>query len=428
MGSSLKILYLTQFFPPEVGAASVRAKEFVENWVVEGHHVTVLTGFPNYLEGRIYDGFKNRILQRRTEDGYTIVRVYTLAAKNSVSRRVANQIVFYFSALFAGLWLGRFDVVIATSPPFLVGLAGWLIARLRGARFVFEVRDLYPENAVALGVIKNPFLIRFLRWIESFYYTRADMVVAVTEGIRRRIQRQGIPPGRIVKVTNGVNTVLFDKRPSSAELCAGRSEGDPFIVLYAGLIGRLQGLESMLSAASLVSGFPSIVFMVVGDGAGKPRLMARMKEYGLKNVIFVSPQPLAYMPDIISGSDVGLVLLNKKLPLNQGALPVKMFEYMACYRPVIVGGAAEAEHLIKEAEAGICIDPEDPSQLADAITVLFTNRALGTRYGDNGRAFVEKHYSRRQISREYIRRLLDLVNGLDGNGSSPEREIPEERP
>ncbi len=425
MAFPLRILYVTQFFPPEIGAASVRAKEFVENWAAEGHHITVLTGFPSYLEGKVFDGYKNGILLREAMEGYTIARVYTLAtSKDTMLRRVINQVVFYLSAFVGGLWLGRFDVVIASSPPFLVGLAGWIIARLRGARFVFEVRDLYPENAVALGVIKNPFLISFLRRMESFYYARAGMIVAVTEGIRRHIQNRGISDGRVVKMTNGVNTALFGKHSSSTRWRRAWGMEDRFIVLFAGLIGRLQGLEGMLSAASLLSSFPEIVFVVVGEGVEKARLMVQVEKQGMKNVIFVGHQPLACMPEIISTADVGLALLKKKLPLNQGALPVKMFEYMACYRPVIVGGAAEAEALVLEADAGLCIDPDDPSQLAEAVLSLFRDRARAIQYGMNGRAFVERYYSRQQIGKEYLRLLMELVDGrigsCDRNGSLKE--------
>ena len=152
----MRILYLTQFYPPEPGAASVRAKELAENWAAEGHRVTVLTGFPNYLAGRIFKGYKNGILRREKLDGYNLVRVCTVASpKGAVLRRVINQAAFFFFSFLGGLRLGKFDLVIVSSPPFVVGLAGWLIARLCRTRFVFEVRDLYPETAIALGVIKN---------------------------------------------------------------------------------------------------------------------------------------------------------------------------------------------------------------------------------------------------------------------------------
>lgn len=430
MNASLRILYMTQFFPPEVGAASVRAKELVENWTVEGHQVSVLTGFPSYLEGKIFPGYQNGIFRKEIKDGYTLTRVYTIASpKGAILRRVLGQIAFLFFSILGGTRLGRFDAVIISSPPFALGVAGWIIARLCRACFVFEVRDLYPETAVELGIIKNPFLITFLRWVESFYYRRADLIVAVTDGIRRHIRARGVPEQKIVMMTNGVNTVLFDFRPSSADLRRDWGLEGRFVVHYAGILGLAQGLDRVILAAEQLSMFPEIVFVLVGGGVEKPRLAAQAKAKGLKNVIFFDNQPLDRMPEIMSCADVGLAL-KKKLHLNKGALPVKMFEYMSCRRPVIVGGAEEAEVLVQKAEAGICIDPDDPSQLAAAVLFLYRDRARAVQCGSNGRVFVEKHYSRRQISKEYLRMLTKLNRGRKGlcDGNSSGDRQPKERP
>jgi len=430
MNASLRILYMTQFFPPEVGAASVRAKELVENWTVEGHQVSVLTGFPNYLEGSIFPGYQNEIFRKEVKDGYTLTRVYTIASpKGAILRRVLGQLAFLFSSILGGTRLGRFDAVIASSPPFALGVAGWIVARLCRARFVFEVRDLYPETAVALGVIKNPLLIIFLRWVESFYYHRADLIVAVTDGIRRHIQARGVPEQKIVMMTNGVNTALFDFRPSSADLRRAWGLEGRFVVHYAGILGLAQGLDRILLSADQLRLYPEIVFVLVGDGVEKSQLVAQAKAKGLENVIFFDNQPLDRMPEIMSCADVGLAL-KKKLHLNKGALPVKMFEYMACRRPVIVGGAAEAEALVRKADAGICVDPADPSQLAEAVLSLYRDRALVARCGNNGRAFVERHYSRQEISRQYIRLLTELVHGRieSKNGEAPDQGQREKTP
>jgi glycosyltransferase involved in cell wall biosynthesis len=418
MNSSLRILYITQFFPPEIGAASVRASELAKNWAADGHRVTVLTGFPNYLEGRILDGFRNRILDRRTINGHVLARVYTMPApKGSILPRLFSQVAFLVFAFLGGMRLGRFDVVIVSSPPFMLVPAGWLISRLRGARFVFEVRDLYPETAIALGVIKNRFLTGFLRRLEAFFYARAHKVVAVTEGIRRYMLNHGVPPRRIIKATNGVNTDQFEFRPASMELRKEWNLDGQFVVQFAGILGLAQGLEVVFSAAQRLASYPQITFVLVGDGVEKPELMERASSMGLNNVIFKGNQALERMPEVISIADIGLAL-KKKIPLNQGAIPVKMFEYMACGRPVIVGGAEEAETLVRRSDAGLCVDPADPSQLADAVLSLYGDRPLMERCGKNGRTFVEKYYSRREISRNYALALAETIHGsTGGNGA-----------
>lgn len=413
----MRILYVTQFYPPEPGAASVRAKEFAENWAADGHQVTVLSGFPSYLEGRVYDGYRNRLLQREERRGVRIARVLTLAARQqALVRRASAQIVFLLAALAAGVRLGRFDAVVASSPPFVVGLIGWVLARLVGARFVFDVRDLYPESAIELGVIRNRALIWVLRRIERMMYRGADLTVAVTEGIERYVVGTGIAPARVARVTNGVNTEQFQYRAAGRAIRGEWGLEEKFIVQYAGLIGMAQGLDTILDTAELLRDRREIVFVLIGEGIEKERLVERAAVMGLKNVRFIAGQSLDRVPDLMSAADVGLAL-KKKVPLNQGAIPVKMFEYMACSRPVIVGGAAEAEAILRAADAGLCIDPTEPKQVAQAVLDLYKDPERAARLGQNGRAFVARHFSRKRLSDRFLASLRDLT----GNGDAAPR-------
>lgn len=417
----MRILYVTQFYPPEPGAASVRAKEFAENWAAEGHQVTILTGFPSYLEGRIYDGYRNRPLRREEHRGVTVARVLTLAARQqALVRRAVAQVVFLLAALAGGVRLGRFDVVVASSPPFIVGLIGWTMAKISGARFVFDVRDLYPESAIEFGVIRNRALIWLLRRAERMMYRGADLTVAVTEGIRRYIEACGIPPARVARVTNGVNTEQFEYRAAGKAMRGEWGLNEKFIVQYAGLIGMAQGLDTVLETADLLRDRREIVFVLIGEGIEKDGLAERAAAMGLKNVCFVPGQPLDRVPELMSAADVGLAL-KKKVPLNRGAIPVKMFEYMSCGRPVIVGGADEAEAILRDTDAGICVDPTEPKQVAQAVLDLYKDRERAARLGENGRAFVLRHYSRRALSDQFLASLRALAGNQDEGARSKGR-------
>lgn len=411
----MNILYITQFYPPETGAASVRANEFINNWAKCGHHVAALTGFPNYPKGEFYPGYKNSICDIEENNNIKIIRTFTYIPKyRSITLRIVNQITFNVFSIIGGLRASKPDVVIASSPPFGIGLVGYLLSRFWRAKFIFEVRDLFPESAIAFGVLNNRLLIRCLKVIEKFYYKKADLIVGATQGICDFIAGIGIPQSKIRKITNGVNVDFF-KKISSTNFRKDHKLEDYFIVMYTGIHGRAENLSTLIEAAKLTKYKKSIRYVLIGDGVEKKKLMKLSENYRLNNILFIESQPMKCMPQILASADL-CFSSRKDLSISTGALPVKIFEYMACEKPVVISIKGEAEKLVRAAGAGICVDPDDAESLAMAISNLEKDESLRNKFRKNSRAFVEKYYNRQNISAHYLDLLKETTTYLSDDG------------
>jgi len=300
-------------------------------------------------------------------------------------------------------------VVVVSSPTFFSILSGWLLARLKRARFVLDVRDLWPAIFVELGVLTNRRIIAVLERLELAAYAAADQVVVVSEGFRDNLIRRGVPPEKVHTIRNGVDLGRFTPAGGSAgerdELRARLGAGpDDCLVLYAGTHGISQGLTAIADAAALLDR-RAIRFAFVGDGADKKRLARRVAELGLRNVLLLPGVPNAEMPALLAAADICLVPL-RKVPLFATFIPSKMFEYLAAGRAVIGSVAGEAAQILAAA-AAVVVPPEDSGSLAAAITALAADPPLRTEIGRVGRAFVERHYDRAALALEY-RKILDL--------------------
>jgi glycosyltransferase involved in cell wall biosynthesis len=408
----MRILYLSQYFPPEMGAPAARVYELAREWVRQGNEVTVLTAFPNHPTGIVpveYRKALRRGAMRESVAGIEVIRTWLYAAPNrSPRQRILNYTSFFLSALARGLWLRRPDVIIGTSPQLLAGLAGWLLARRFRRPFVLEVRDLWPESLPASGISRSgSTLYRMLSALAHFLYRHADLVVPVTTAFCPVIEAAA-PSARSVVVENGFDETLFsplDLREAKGQLnLNGR-----FVVSYIGTIGFAHGLDVVLrTALTLKRSVPDLVFLFVGEGAERESLQARSHHLGLDNVRFVGQRPRSEMPHYIAASDACLVLL-RNAELFRTVLPSKMLEFMACSRPVIGGVDGYAASLIRESEGGICVPPENDQALAEAIHRLHEDPALGMKLGDNGRRFVLKRFTRTSKAAAYVRLLEGLV-------------------
>ncbi len=408
----MKILYVSQYFPPEMGAPAARAAELSRHWVASGHDVTVLTGFPNHPTGVVPPEYRSqlrRLVLREKTDGVNVVRTWLLAFPNrKAHERILNYTSFCASAAATGLFLSRPDVVIATSPQLLVALAGWWLARCKQVPFVFEVRDLWPESLAAVGMGNpNSLLHRTLAKIASFLYRRSDRVVVVTPAFEDHlVQHWRVPRKKISVIENGVETKLFapDPFPGGTETTLRRelrAEGK-FVVSYIGTMGMAHGLETIIAvAAQLQNTNPEIVFLMLGEGAEKERIVTLARERGLNNLRFVDQQPREKIPAYICASDVCLVLL-KKTELFKTVIPTKMLEFMSCARPVILGVDGQARAILEEARAGFVIEPESSAALLDAIRDLAANREVARQLGQNGREYILRKFSRHHTAEKYI--------------------------
>jgi colanic acid biosynthesis glycosyl transferase WcaI len=411
----VKILYVSQYFPPEMGAPAARAVELARHWVRAGHTVTVLTGFPNHPTGVVPTEWRSRLrnlVYREEVDGIHVVRTWLWPLPNRRAwERMLNYSSFCLSAAFRGLDVPRPDVVIATSPQLLVGLAGWWIALWQRVPFVFEVRDLWPESLSAVGMGEEHSLLhRILQMVAGFLYRKADRIVVVTPAFKEHLTRHWkISAAKIDIVENGVETQLFSPAPSDSAIRKQLTLEGKFVVAYIGTMGMAHGLDTLIEAATaLRSTHPTIVFLLIGEGADKDRIKALAGSRNLDNLRFVDQQPRERIPAFIRATDACLVLL-KKTELFKTVIPTKMLEFMACARPVILGVDGQAREVLEAARGGIVIEPESASALAEAIVRLAQDPSSCSRLGENARAYVVDHCSREQTANRYVKVLQDVV-------------------
>ena len=411
----MKILYVSQYFPPEMGAPAARAAELSRHWAAAGHEVTVLTGFPNHPTGVVpldYRAKFRRMVFREKANGVNVVRTWLLPFPNRKAyERMLNYSSFCISVASTGFFLSRPDVVIATSPQLLVALSGWWLARWKRVPFVFEVRDLWPESLAAVGMgDRRSWLHRTLAKIAGFLYQRSDLIVVVTPAFEDYlVESWGVPREKISVVENGVETQLFAPEAGIGLRREFDAEGK-FVVSYIGTMGMAHGLETILAAAArLRDTNPEIVFLMLGEGAEKERIVGLARQSGLNNLRFVDQQPREKIPAYIGASDVCLVLL-KKTDVFKTVIPTKMLEFMSCARPVILGVEGQAQEIIEEARAGIVIEPENSDALVNAIRYLAGNPEVAHELGQNGREHIVRHFSRSETAGKYISVLERLLN------------------
>ena len=403
----MHILFVTQYFPPEVGATQTRMLEFARACHRRGHQVTVLTEFPNHPHGRIAPEYRGRLVTRERLEGFTVLRVWIRTrARKSFQDRLAFYGSFFALATARGLAVPRrVDVVFATSPPLPVGLVGWVIARARGARFILDVRDLWPAAVRALGQVQRPAALRLAEALEQFLYRRADRITAATRGFVRHIAPRAKEASRVVWLPNGASTDLFDPARVDPTLRGRLGLEGRFVVTFAGLHGLAQGLDAVLEAASRLRDRPDVSFCLIGDGPVKEDLVARAARLGLSNVRFLPTVPVDEVAPYLTASDALLVPLRRH-PVFDTFVPSKLFDFLACARPVILLVDGEAREILEASGGGIFSPPGDGDELAKAVlTLLETPVEARRRMGERGRVYVLAHYTRAA----HAARLVELI-------------------
>ncbi len=412
----MKILYVSQYFPPEMGAPAARAAELARHWVEAGYDVTVLTGFPNHPTGVIPPEYRRRfrrLVARGTWNGVRVVRTWLLPFPNRKPyERMLNYASFFVSSALTGMFLSRPDVLIATSPQLLVALSGWWLGTIKRVPFVFEVRDLWPESLSAVGMgNENSWLHRGLAGLAGFLYRRSEHIVAVTNAFKEfLVDRWRVPAGKISVIENGVETDLFSPQSGVAKLRKELGAEGKFLVCYVGTMGMAHGLETLVNVAeSMQTQSPQVRFLLVGEGADKDRIIALAHARKLSNMTFVAQQPRETIPAYISASSAALVLL-RKTDIFKTVIPTKMLEFMACACPVILAVDGEARQIIEEGKAGIFVEPENAEALQRAILLLAQDPGLCRELGENGRRHILAHFSRAQTAHRYVELLERIRN------------------
>jgi glycosyltransferase involved in cell wall biosynthesis len=401
---------MCHYFVPEIGAPSARVFEMAKRWVQKGHEVTVVTCFPNHPTGVIPDEYRGKWFLREMKDGIEVFRNYVYATPNKgIVKKTLNHLSFMFSSLFFSFpKIGSMDVIIVSSPTFFSVISAFIFSKVKSVPFVFEVRDLWPAIFVDLGILKNKYLIAVLESIEMFLYRRAAKVITVTKAFRETLISRGISRDKIDVITNGAEIEFFTPLNRENRVREEFNLFGKFVVSYTGAHGISHALQSVLLAAEILRDEKDIVFLFVGEGAEKDELITIKKNKNLQNVIFLPGQPKGAMPDFYAVSDVCLVPL-RNIELFKTFIPSKIFEIMACGRPIVGSVLGEARDILQEAQCAILTTPESSEEIAFAIKKMFIDSDLRESLGKNGRCFVEKHYSRERLASCYEAILQEIV-------------------
>jgi len=377
----MKILFFSSHFRPEPSAPAAHVYERARLWVQWGHEVTVVTAAPSFPEGKVYAGYRNAWRTVEMMDGVRVVRVKSFVTPNAgMVRRTLNHLSFALSAMLQAAREPRPDVVISTSPPLFTPLGGILYAWPRGIPHVFEIRDLWPASISAVAGLKPGLGYRVLEALELWMYRRSRRLISLTRSFVADLTGRGVPAEKIDVVLNGANLALFVPRPRDEELKRRLGLEGRFVVGYLGTVGLAHDLGNMVAAAERLRDTP-VTFLVVGVGAEKEQLEARVAAAGLDSVRFVERQLKEAMPSFWSICDLSLVHL-KDSPLFAKVVPSKIFESMAMGLPIVyVGPAGEGSQIVEEAGAGVAVPPADPAALAAAVRGLLTDGERRRRLG-----------------------------------------------
>jgi len=393
----MRILILSQYYDPE---PIPKPAELAEELVRRGHVVSVLTGLPNYPTGRLFAGYSLGSHKRETIRGVPVLRVFEIPYHSgSFVGRFVNYGSFMLAASAAAPAIPRPDVVYAWHPPLTVGVAAWALRAFKGCPFVYDVQDVWPDEAIFAGAMREGLVAKALRVLETAVYRRASHIVVATRGARNNLLAKGVPEAKVSVVPNWIfgDGLLVPELADVENARALLASNGAFTVTFAGNTGVVQGLETLLEVARLLLPRPDIAFRVVGDGSDLPRLRNLAEKLELTNLRFLGRRPASQMPAILAASDALLVLLRSG-PLTDLALPTKTLAYLASARPVLVAAGGAAEELVRECDAGVSVPAGDPQALAAAVRRLAgmspEEREL---MGRRGREWVALRFTREQL-------------------------------
>ncbi|WP_084594175.1 glycosyltransferase family 4 protein [Arhodomonas aquaeolei] len=408
----MRILFLSDNFPPETNAPATRLYEHAVEWVRAGDEVTVITCAPNFPEGKVFPGYRNRWYSVENVDGIRVVRVKTfITANEGFVKRTLDYVSFMLAGAAAAVFQKRPDVVVATSPQFFAAVGGWLVSVLRRRPFVFELRDLWPASIVAVGALDQSRAVRVLERLELFLYGRARRIVAVTESFRKDLIRRGVPEGKIDVVRNGVDLERFQSAEPDQSLAQELDLEGKFVVGYVGTHGMAHALEKVIDAAELLRNRDDIAFLFVGSGAAKGQVDGLIRDKQLTNVRSLPRQAKERVPAISALCDTAVIPLRDS-PVFESVIPSKLFECMAMGTPVVMAlPEGEATGLVREYGVGVCVPPEDPEALAAAVQDLADSpdRRIGFRDGGLAAAPVFARVRQAQRMRGSLDAAVDRI-------------------
>lgn len=406
--TGIHILLIHQAFAALDEPGGTRHYEMARVFASHGHRVTVITSPISYLTGRSGSGRVRWVAREEPEPGITLLRAYAYPALHrSFFHRLLNFVSFMFSSFFIGLGVKNVDVIWGTSPPIFQGWTAWLLARLKRVKFLFEIRDLWPAFAIAVGVLRNPLLIRLSNWLEGFLYRHADTIVVNSPGFIQHISEKG---GRDIHlVANGVDPAMFDVKDNGEDFQKKHDLIGKFVVMYAGAHGISNDLEVLLSAARQTREDARIVYALVGDGKEKDYLQRLAEEWELTNVRFLPPYPKSEMSGVLAAADACLAIL-KPLEMYKTTYPNKVFDYMAAGKPVLCAIDGVIRQVVEDARAGEFIQPGNAAALANTVQTWAGDAEYCAQMGKNGREYVGVHFNRQLLADQMEALLINLVH------------------
>ena len=408
----MKILVISLYYAPDQCQGNgpiVRA--LCEDWAAAGHDVTVITSFPHYNCDEVWPEYRGKWFQRDHLGKVEILRTSLyVTIQNSRVGRLLSYLSFNLSSTLAGLWIDQPDVIFAMSPPLTIGLTAWLIGKLKGIPYCYNVQDIWPEAAVRLGMLQGERTIRFWEGIERFIYRHSRKVFVISEEFRDNLLGKGVEPNKLEVIPNFVDTESLRPLPRRNALATMYGLQDKFVVLYAGNVGLSQGLEVVLDAAERLHSRREIEFLIVGAGTSKSDLIADAQRRGLSNVRFLPLFPEAQVPELYASCDVALIPLRRGL--TQNSVPCKTYSIMASGRPYIaaVDEGSNVWKLTEKVDCGVCVPPENAEALAEAVLALQSQPQQAAMMGAHGRAYVESHFARATVTRQYQAALEKIVD------------------
>lgn len=418
----MRVLILSQYYHPEPIPKPVELAQALRE---AGDEVTVITGFPDYPSGVLYPGYRLGLVRREKIQGISVLRTYEYPYHGTRALgRFANYVSFMLSAPLGALRAATTDVMYVWHPPLTVGVAAWMIARLRGIPFVYDVQDIWPEAAVLSGILKPGIVVRCLSGLERFVYRRADHILVVTEGARQNLISKGVAPDKVTVMPHWFEPALFEGSETADREQTRREHGwdGKFVAVFAGNLGLVQGLETIVRAAECLRAEPGIRVAFVGDGADKSRLVQIVAALGLQeSVQFVARQPMTRMPAILAAADALLVHL-KWSELSNYVIPTKTLAYLASGKPIVMAMHGAAADLVRDAGSGYVVPPEHPGALAEGIRKLAAaSSPERERMGQSGQAYLRQHLARDVVVPRYRAILQRLATR--GASTDPQCEL-----
>ncbi len=411
----MHVLFLTQFYWPEVRTYPINLAALAEDLQREGQEVTVITGFPNHPFGRIYDGYRMRPWQWDNVKGVHVLRVPLFPDHSlSVIKRALSYSSFALSATLIGSFLTRknnVDVIFVYLPPLTIGVPATLLKRIHHAPIVYWMTDLWPENLVSAGIHLRPHIYNMIRYVEDWVYNRGKVICVNSPGFIHNLTNKGVDPKKLHVVTDWADENIFFPTEYDEELANQFGLSGKFNVIYGGNLGKVQGLEVVVEAAQLLKDLKDVQFVFIGDGTESEKLKQQVAEYKLQNVVFIPRQPIEQIHRFFALADVLFVHL-KREPVFEIQTPSKIIAYLACGRPILCAMHGVSRKIIEDAKAGVVCPSENPQALAEQVRYLYNMpRSKCEQMGQNGRQAYLANYTRKiQVSR--LENIVKEVVGI----------------